>query len=63
MLNVGSTQTGGRVEKVQDKIMRLSLAIPVCTSTGEKVAISRRIEDKWRLIGWGNVKTGNIINS
>jgi translation initiation factor 2 subunit 3 len=43
--------------------MRLSLAIPVCTSTGEKVAISRRIEDKWRLIGWGNVKTGNIINS
>lgn len=43
--------------------MKLSLAIPVCTSTGEKVAISRRIEDKWRLIGWGNVKSGNILNN
>lgn len=56
MLNVGSTQTGGRVEKVtNNNIMKLSLAIPVCTSAGEKVAISRRIDDKWRLIGWGKV--------
>jgi translation initiation factor 2 gamma subunit (eIF-2gamma) len=27
----------------------LSLAIPVCTSAGEKVAISRRIEDKFAI--------------
>ena len=43
--------------------MSLSLAIPVCTSAGEKVAISRRIEDKWRLIGWGKVITGTILNN
>jgi translation initiation factor 2 subunit 3 len=43
--------------------MHLSLAIPVCTSTGEKVAISRRIEDKWRLIGWGSVITGTLLSN
>lgn len=43
--------------------MQISLATPVCTSSGEKVAISRRIEDKWRLIGWGRVVSGTILNS
>jgi len=43
--------------------MQLSLAIPVCTSAGEKVAISRRIEDKWRLIGWGKVISGTLLSS
>jgi hypothetical protein len=26
------------------------------------VAISRRIEDKWRLIGWGHVLSGTVID-
>ena len=43
--------------------MKLCLAIPVCTSPGEKVAISRRIEDKWRLIGWGKVISGTLLNN
>ena len=48
-------------EVIKKNILEFSLATPVCTSIGEKVAISRRIEDKWRLIGWGTVKSGNIL--
>jgi len=25
---------------------------------GEKVALSRRVEKHWRLIGWGQIQTG-----
>jgi len=28
---------------------------------GEKVAISRRIEKHWRLIGWGSIQNGTEI--
>ena len=32
----------------------------VCTTIGEKVALSRRLgkEKKWRLIGWGTIENG-----
>jgi translation initiation factor 2 subunit 3 len=30
----------------------------VCTKQGEKIALSRRVEKHWRLIGWGQIKKG-----
>ena len=30
----------------------------VCTSVGEKIALSRRVEKHWRLIGWGQIRNG-----
>lgn len=38
--------------------MKIQLSNPICTSVGEKVAFSRRIEKKFRLIGYGTIKTG-----
>ena len=29
---------------------------------GEKIAISRKIEKSWRLIGWGEVLRGTIFD-
>ena len=34
---------------------RRDLKIPVCILPGQRVAISRRISNKWRLIGYGIV--------
>jgi translation initiation factor 2 subunit 3 len=52
MVNIGSTATGAKVIAVKADAARLSLTSPACTEIGEKIALSRRIEKHWRLIGW-----------
>jgi translation initiation factor 2 subunit 3 len=65
MINVGSTSCGGRVISTNSKTStaKISLLKPVCTCLDEKVAISRKIANNWRLIGWGNIKNGRILFS
>lgn len=43
--------------------MKIQLTNPICTSIGEKVAFSRRIEKKHRLIGYGTIKTGTTMKN
>lgn len=52
MVNIGSTATGAKITAVKADVAFLQLTSPACTNTGEKVALSRRIEKHWRLIGW-----------
>lgn len=64
MVNIGSTATGGKVVKVAEgdlNVARISLTQPVCTEVGEKIALSRRVEKHWRLIGWGEIRKGSKI--
>mmetsp|Transcript_9597 Transcript_9597/g.21039 ORF Transcript_9597/g.21039 Transcript_9597/m.21039 type:complete len:293 (-) Transcript_9597:572-1450(-) len=58
MLNIGSTSTGGRIQAVKADLAKIALTAPVCTAEGEKIALSRRIEKHWRLIGWGEIRRG-----
>ena len=62
MLNIGSCCTGARVAAVKADLAKLVLTAPVCTSAGEKVALSRRVEKHWRLIGWGQINAGTKLN-
>jgi translation initiation factor 2 gamma subunit (eIF-2gamma) len=41
--------------------MKVQLNNPICTNINEKVAFSRRIEKKFRLIGWGEIKGGKTL--
>ncbi|MCL7034742.1 hypothetical protein MKW94_018858 [Papaver nudicaule] len=61
MLNIGSMSTGARVLAVRNDLAKLQLTSPVCTSKGEKVALSRRVEKHWRLIGWGQIQAGSTL--
>lgn len=66
MINVGSVGAPGRViaisSKNETKIMKIQfINKPVCSSQGEKVALSRRVNKNWRLIGWGNIKKGKKV--
>ena len=58
MVNIGSLSTGGRVIAVKADLAKIGLTTPVCTSVGEKIALSRRVEGHWRLIGWGQIRRG-----
>ncbi|KNC99980.1 eukaryotic translation initiation factor 2 subunit gamma [Spizellomyces punctatus DAOM BR117] len=61
MVNIGSTSTGGRVLSVKADMAKILLNTPACTEIGEKIALSRRIEKHWRLIGWGTIRRGVTI--
>lgn len=63
MVNIGSTSTGGRVLAVKQDLAKIVLIQPVCTQEGEKIALSRRVEKHWRLIGWGQIMRGSTIPS
>jgi len=52
MVNIGSTTVGAKVIAVKADAAQLQLVNPACTEIGEKIALSRRIEKHWRLIGW-----------
>ncbi|KAI9821606.1 MAG: eukaryotic translation initiation factor 2 subunit gamma [Thelocarpon impressellum] len=61
MVNIGSTATGAKVMGVKADAAKLSLTSPACTEIGEKIALSRRIEKHWRLIGWANIAAGSTL--
>jgi len=53
MLNIGTATTVGIVTSPQDNKVEMALKMPVCADTGQRVAISRRVGSKFRLIGYG----------
>lgn len=55
MVNIGSTATGAKVVAAKADVAKLQLTSPACTQEGEKIALSRRIEKHWRLIGWATI--------
>ena len=55
MLSVGTATTVGVVKSARSGSAEVVLKIPVCILPGQRVAISRRISNKWRLIGYGIV--------
>ncbi|MFP4633522.1 MAG: translation initiation factor IF-2 subunit gamma [Candidatus Aenigmatarchaeota archaeon] len=60
MLTAGTAKTAGVVtsaREVDGKMeAEVKLKLPICSSSGDRVAISRQIENKWRLIGYGLIQ-------
>jgi len=52
-LNVGTAVTAGVVTSIKDDIATVKLRRPVVLLKDSRIAISRRIGDRWRLIGVG----------
>jgi translation initiation factor 2 subunit 3 len=53
LLHVGAAITVGKVTSVRKDITVLKLARPVCTLAESRVALSRKMAGRWRLIGYG----------
>jgi translation initiation factor 2 subunit 3 len=56
MLNVGTATTVGIVTSARRDDVDVQLKLPVVAEAGSRVAISRRIGARWRLIGYGVVR-------
>ena len=55
MLNVNSAATVGMVIELRKNKIRSKLKLPVCAEIGSRVTISRRIGNRFRLIGYGTL--------
>ncbi len=53
MLTVGTAITLGVATSVTKDVVEVKLRRPVAAFPGDRVAISRRVLGRWRLIGWG----------
>ncbi|MDI6898993.1 MAG: translation initiation factor IF-2 subunit gamma [Methanolinea tarda] len=53
MLSVGTAVTVGIVVNTRKDIVETTLKRPVCAETGARIAISRQVGGRWRLIGMG----------
>ncbi len=56
MLSVGTAITLGVVTSARDDVVEVKLKRPVCAESGWRVAISRRVGSRWRLIGAGTIR-------
>ena len=56
LLNVGTATTVGVVTSAREGgVVQVQLKRPVCADKGDRVAVSRRIGARWRLIGVGTI--------
>lgn len=56
MINIGTTTTVGLVSSARGDEVDVKLRLPVCAEDGQRVALSRRVGARWRLIGYGIIK-------
>ncbi|MFT4868285.1 MAG: translation initiation factor 2 subunit 3 [Candidatus Nanohaloarchaea archaeon] len=54
MINVGTGKSAGAVTGL-GKTVEIDLKMPICAEEGDRVAVSRQIGSRWRLIGHGRI--------
>jgi translation initiation factor 2 subunit 3 len=57
MLNVGTATTVGLVLKSVNNVVEAALKLPVAVEDKARIAVSRRVGGRWRLIGYGVLKS------
>ena len=57
MLTVGTANTVAVVSSARKDDIEVNLRYPVAANLGDRVAIGRRIMNRWRLIGYGELKS------
>ncbi|KUO43030.1 MAG: translation initiation factor IF-2 subunit gamma [Hadesarchaea archaeon YNP_N21] len=53
MINAGTAATIGTISSARGSNVEVRLKLPVCAEIGSRVAVSRRVAGRWRLIGYG----------
>ena len=57
MLNVNSAATVGQIIELGKNSASLKLRLPVCAELGSRVSVSRKVGTRFRLIGYGVIKS------
>ncbi len=57
LLNINSGMTSGLVSEIKGGKAAVALKVPVCAEAGDRVSNSRRVGQRWRLIGHGIISS------
>jgi translation initiation factor 2 subunit 3 len=60
MLTIGTATTVGIVREFQGDIITVKLKLAVCANDGQRIAVSRRIDGRWHLIGYGEIQSRKL---
>jgi translation initiation factor 2 subunit 3 len=55
LLHVGAAVNLGKVTSMKNNVVKIKLSRPICAQSSTRVAISRKITARWRLIGYGMI--------
>lgn len=58
LLNIGSTTTGCKIVDLTSTTAAFELLKPCCCEFRERIAISRKIRNNWRLVGYAIIEDG-----
>jgi translation initiation factor 2 subunit 3 len=53
LFHVGAAVNLGRVTSIKNNVAKVKLSRPICAQPSSRVAMSRKIIARWRLIGYG----------
>jgi len=53
LINIGTGRSIGVVTRLKADKIEMNLKIPICADKGDRIVISRQIQGRWRLIGYG----------
>ena len=56
MVNVATATSVGVVSNVKKGTATLTLRLPICADSGQRISLSRRVGSRWRLIGHGTIQ-------
>lgn len=56
LINIGTSRSIGTVVSMKKNIIQMNLKIPICANANERVVISRQVQGRWRLVGYGIIK-------
>ena len=56
LINIGTSRSVGSVTLIKKGVIQLNLKIPVCTNINGRVVISRQVQGRWRLVGYGIIR-------
>jgi translation initiation factor 2 subunit 3 len=59
-VHIGSASTEAMVKNINENIAKIALKFPCCCLMGEKISLSRRIDSRWRLVGYGKIEKESI---
>jgi len=55
LLNNWTAKTTGIVKSVKKDVASLILALPIASMKNERISISRKTGNRWKLSGWGEI--------
>jgi translation initiation factor 2 subunit 3 len=56
LLNNWTAKTTGVVKNIKKDVVSLALALPIASMKNERIPISRKIGNRWKLSGWGEIQ-------